>query len=315
MDKTDLKIINILSNDCRTSSNSIGKFVGLNSKSVKARIEKLVEDGVIQEFILHVNPVIFGFQKDHLLILNQEIENKLNKNKNRNSHDSLEIDEIIKRINMVEDLYMHVQLVDGSHVLLSAVRDGTDDKVQLLVDSLKTSVRLSRLLQRIPLARSLKIKETDLKIIRTLMSDPRMEISDVAKRISLSGKTVAKRLEKLNENYVIGFSILTNPASMKGEGYIQISIIMDVEKSKQKRVFEQAYQDLHEYFVYNPHLTPFEGVIHLQLCSIDMFTVDYIVKQVKSYDGVQHVRLFFTTRLAYYKGWLLREIDRARDSI
>ena len=123
MDKTDLKIINILSNDCRTSSNSIGKFVGVNSKSVKARIEKLVEDGVIQEFILHVNPVIFGFQKDHLLILNQE--NMLNKNKNRNSHeDPLEIDEIIKRINMVEDLYMHVQLVDGS--LCSCQQSGTE---------------------------------------------------------------------------------------------------------------------------------------------------------------------------------------------
>ncbi|MEO9363091.1 MAG: winged helix-turn-helix transcriptional regulator [Nitrososphaera sp.] len=102
MDETDLKIINILSNNCRTSSNSIGKSVGLNSKSVKARIEKLVEDGIIQEFILHVNPIIFGFQKDHLLVINEEAANRPssnNDNKNSSSHaSSLDIDQIIKRI-------------------------------------------------------------------------------------------------------------------------------------------------------------------------------------------------------------------------
>ncbi|MEO9363090.1 MAG: AsnC family protein, partial [Nitrososphaera sp.] len=85
---------------------------------------------------------------------------------------------------------------------MSAVRDGTDDKVALLVDSLKPIVKLSRLLQRIPLAPSIKVKETDLKIIKTLMADPRMDILDVAKRVSLSSKTVAKRLEKLNENRI-----------------------------------------------------------------------------------------------------------------
>jgi DNA-binding Lrp family transcriptional regulator len=165
-------------------------------------------------------------------------------------------------------------------------------------------------LQRIPLAPSIKVKETDLKIIKTLMADPRMDILDVAKRVSLSSKTVAKRLEKLNENRIIGFSLLTDPTSMKGEGYIQFSIIVDVEKPKQKRVFEQIYHDFHEYFVYNPYMTPFEDVIHLRLCSIDMFTVDHIVKQIKSYDEVRHVSLFFTTRQTYHKEWLLREINR-----
>jgi DNA-binding Lrp family transcriptional regulator len=310
MDKTDLKIINILSYNCRTSSNSIGKSVGLNSNSVKSRIEKLIEDGIIQEFILYINPVIFGFQKDHLLIINGEAENRLSTNK-KNSHvSSLDIDQIIKRINMVEDLYMYVQFVHGSHVFLSAVRDGTDDKVLLLSDSLKPNVRMSRLLQRIPLAPSIKVKETDLKIIKTLMSNPRMEIVDVAERISVSSKTVTKRLEKLNENHVIGFSLLTNPVSMKGAGYIQFSTVIDVEKSSLKKLFEQIYQDLHEYFVYNPHMTPFEDVIQLRFCSTDMFTVDHVVKQLKSYDGVRHVALFFTKKQTYYKKWLLREIDR-----
>jgi DNA-binding Lrp family transcriptional regulator len=311
MDKTDLKIINILSNNCRTSNNSIGRSVGLNPKSVKARIDKLVEDGIIQEFILHINPIIFGFQKDHLLVLNEEDANSLSgNNKNRSHVSSLDIDQIIKRISMVEDLYLHVQLMHGSHTFLSAVRDGTDDKIPLLVDSLKPIVKMSRLLQRIPLAPSIKVKETDLKIIKTLMSDPKMNILDVAKRISLSTKTVARRLEKLNEDRIIGFSLLTDPLSMKGEGYIQFSIIIDIEKSTQKRVFEQIYHDFHEYFVYNPYVTPFEDIIQLRLCSIDMFTVDYITKQIKSYNGVKHVSLFFTTRQTYYKEWLPREINR-----
>ena len=312
MDKTDLKIINILSDNCRTSNNSAGRSVGLSSKSVKARIDKLIEEGIIQEFILNINPIIFGFQKDHLLVINEEAANRLTgNNKDVNSHfQSMAIDQIINRINLAEDLYMHVQLMHGSHSFLSAVRDGTDDKVSLLVHSLKPIVRLSRLLQRIPLAPSIRVKEIDLKIIKTLISKPRMGISDVAKSVSLSTKTVANRIEKLSENRIIGFSLLTDPISIKGEGYIQFSLVIDVEKSRQKEVFEQIYHDFHEYFVYNPYVTPFENVIHLRLCSIDMFTVDYITKQTKSYGGVQHVGLFFTTRQTYYKEWLLREINR-----
>ena len=56
LDETDLKIISILSKDCRESFMSIGSSVGLTSKSVKARVDAMKSTGVIEKFVAKVNP-------------------------------------------------------------------------------------------------------------------------------------------------------------------------------------------------------------------------------------------------------------------
>jgi hypothetical protein len=48
--------------DCRTSYGSIGSQIGLTSKSVKARVKKMVRNGIIEKFIVRVNPVAFGYR-------------------------------------------------------------------------------------------------------------------------------------------------------------------------------------------------------------------------------------------------------------
>ena len=62
LDKTDLTILSTLARNCRTSYSSIGSEVGLTSKSVKARVKKMIHHGVIEKFIVRVNPATFGFK-------------------------------------------------------------------------------------------------------------------------------------------------------------------------------------------------------------------------------------------------------------
>ncbi len=47
LDKSDLTILSTLAKNCRTSYSSIGSEVGLTSKSVKARVKKMLHHGVI----------------------------------------------------------------------------------------------------------------------------------------------------------------------------------------------------------------------------------------------------------------------------
>ncbi|MGH9996315.1 MAG: AsnC family protein, partial [Nitrososphaeraceae archaeon] len=42
LDKNDLTILPTLAGDCRTAYSSIGSQIGLTSKSVKARVKKMV---------------------------------------------------------------------------------------------------------------------------------------------------------------------------------------------------------------------------------------------------------------------------------
>ena len=69
LDETDLKIISILSKDCRESFMSIGSSVGLTSKSVKARVDAMKSTGVIEKFVVKVNPQALGYGLGYMLIV------------------------------------------------------------------------------------------------------------------------------------------------------------------------------------------------------------------------------------------------------
>ena len=56
-----MKILAILTIDCRTPDRQIGKKVGLSGVSVKSRITKMVRSGVIQNFTMKVEPASLGY--------------------------------------------------------------------------------------------------------------------------------------------------------------------------------------------------------------------------------------------------------------
>jgi DNA-binding Lrp family transcriptional regulator len=68
LDKIDFKILATLSRDCRTPYSSIASLVGLTSKSVKARVNNMVRSGVIEKFIVRVNPSGFRYRTARILI-------------------------------------------------------------------------------------------------------------------------------------------------------------------------------------------------------------------------------------------------------
>jgi DNA-binding Lrp family transcriptional regulator len=68
LDNNDLTILPALARDCRTSYGSISSQIGLTSKSVKARVKKMVRNGVIEKFVVRVNPAAFGYRTALVLI-------------------------------------------------------------------------------------------------------------------------------------------------------------------------------------------------------------------------------------------------------
>ncbi|MEG0804412.1 MAG: Lrp/AsnC family transcriptional regulator, partial [Pygmaiobacter sp.] len=60
MDTTDIKIINILQENCKTTTREIGAEVGLTAPAVSERITRLKELGVIEGFAAKINPSLLG---------------------------------------------------------------------------------------------------------------------------------------------------------------------------------------------------------------------------------------------------------------
>jgi DNA-binding Lrp family transcriptional regulator len=85
-----------------------------------------------------------------------------------------------------------------------------------------------------------ELSDTDLRIIKCLLSNPRMDLNDMGRITSMSAKTVHRRLTRMRDNNVLKFFILCNPAYTLG--YIQFMLIVNtVDKSFSNQIVERIY--------------------------------------------------------------------------
>jgi DNA-binding Lrp family transcriptional regulator len=69
LDNTDLKILNMLARNGRLSFRSIGVAICLTTKSVKARVDKMLSSTIIDRFLTIINPSIFGYSGTYVIAL------------------------------------------------------------------------------------------------------------------------------------------------------------------------------------------------------------------------------------------------------
>src|SRR5918996_6018605 len=78
LDSTDLKILNLLAKNGRLSYRSIGLTIGMTTKSIKSRVDRMLAAKVIERFLAKVNPSVLGYKRIYALALrknnlNQEL--------------------------------------------------------------------------------------------------------------------------------------------------------------------------------------------------------------------------------------------------
>jgi DNA-binding Lrp family transcriptional regulator len=300
LDEKDLKIISMLTKDCRESFMRIGSAIGMTSKSVKARVDRMISTGVIEKFVVKVNPVALGYGIGCMLIVREHTANT---------------EDIVNRLNLLGDVSTHSKCMGGISTFCLAIKEGQEEKLKLLLDSLKpASVRImftSKLSSPPPSLAGNKIQltETDLRIIKCLLSNPRMDMNDIAKETSISARTVNRRLNKLKDDNILKFFIICNPIHTLG--YIQFALLINThDRSSYHRTVMRIYEQLGENILFQLPVTDPNNVVTFLLFSQDIFTADSILKEVESFDGVKSVELFVLTDTTSYDGWILREIDR-----
>src|SRR5215216_5368602 len=294
LDKNDLTILPNLARDCRTSYSSIGSQIGLTSKSVKARVKKMVRSRVIEKFVVRVNPAAFGYRTAIVLI---RTSNGITK------------DDVIQRVKEFGDLAYHAHHVGSTSVAALIIKKPLDEKIiQSLNDRLKpaTVVRIS--VAELSVA-STDLSETDLRIIKCLLLlGARIEISDIAKEVGISEKTTTRRLNKMKEGHVLDFSLQCDPAAMIG--YIQFAIPIIVAKSHYRSVLERMYSEFQENILYNPSVIDPNDRLTFLLFGENVFKVDSVLAKVDSFEGVKMADAYIVTKLQYYDNWIMKEINK-----
>ena len=232
LDDIDLRIIRLLARDSRAPYKDIASAVGISSNAAKERINKMISNGVIERFAVRINPVIFGYERECILTLT-------------NIDKTIKEQEILNKVSLIGDVIVYVKHLEGTAGFVVCVRAGAEDKMATLTDLLKPASVESIFVSYKPI--TMRIHTSDFEIIKCLLSDPRMLIDDIAKEVSLSSKTVRRRLEMMRESHIIEFFILTNLSSMQLTGYVEFAALISVDTHYYQRIVGRIYEEMEEY--------------------------------------------------------------------
>jgi DNA-binding Lrp family transcriptional regulator len=97
IDHIDSKILNLLARNGRPSDKSIGITIGLTTKSVKSRVDRMLAAKIIEKFLTRLNPSVIGYKETCALALRK---NELNQ-------------EVVERINLVGDIQYQFEVIGG----------------------------------------------------------------------------------------------------------------------------------------------------------------------------------------------------------
>ncbi len=156
---------------------------------------------------------------------------------------------------------------------------------------------------------SLKIRILYLKIIKCLLSNPRMSTSEISKRTLISSKSVIMWLRKMKDNDLLNFTIIREASSMQLVGYIEFALIIKIDNQYSKSLTRMIMEGMKEYLLFMPNLHDVD-VIFAVFFSANIPTVDLIFSNLETRRGVIDIEIFITTDLSFYQEWIFNGIEK-----
>ena len=288
----------------------------------------MVSKGVIQEFITDINFAVLGY-KIYYIFTKLEGKNSAN-TKDRNSRRRI----VIEHLNRLGDIIADIEVLGGVSIFRVAVRetnnditrrDNEDHAISLLLDT--------NLIEKAILAKNTGsfqfdtrrrrqqsyLSPTDLKIIRCLVLNPQTGLTDIGRSVSISTRTGNRILNKLKDEGLVRFSVICNPAAMKGLVVFGLLIYVNDDNDKnviteKNKVLERLYTEFPEYPFLRSPLLSHDNIVILSVFGNDVFAIDSMFKNILSFNEVKSAELYVFTRIKYHTDWIVREIDRKLES-
>ena len=290
MDKLNMKILNVLLDNCRESDRQIGKKIGISGGAVKNRIQKMIDNKIIEKFTLKIEPPVLGYNLFYVVVTGQ---NK---------------DDILKQIKLVGDPFLVVPCVGEITVCGIVVKENVEQKIELAKNLMKDVRVLSIFIAENPGIRS-DITKTDLEIIEKLLEDPRAKIDDIAKATDFSSKTITRSIDKLQNDEAILFSLIYNPEKLSGYVPYAILVWVDGDLNNVLKSLEKKFSDS---FLQKPFIA--KNQIVLFMYSDNIFKLDDLTQKVRDINGVKFADLFIPKKINLPTKWISDSIKSSKSS-
>jgi DNA-binding Lrp family transcriptional regulator len=257
----------------------------------------MISSGIINRFIVLVNPSILGYDSVVSFALKKELVDN----------------ETIGKIKQIGDIQFEFTVLGGVLGFSLLVKDEgqsnkrIEDLVQFLKPALLGVIVQDQISKRI-LKTKVNLKGLDYNIIKQLVLNPRIEISDIAKNLSVSSKTISRRFDKIQENHLLEFTLLPNPNEVKGHVVFFLDIKIKADE-KFVNISEKIYHQIRDYLILSRVFNS-KDTIGLILACEAVIDVEDIRTSIESIDGVSQSRIFLPTAIEYNQETILTAIDR-----
>ena len=290
MDNLDIQILSRLLNNCRESDRQIGIELGISGGAVRARIQKMIERKIIEEFFIKVEPPVLGYGILYFVVSGQNIN------------------EILEQANLVGEPYFMVPCVGGITVCGISIKESLNQKIELAKKLMK-DVRVLSIFEAENPGFISNLTKTDLEILEELNKNPRQRIEQIAKNTKMSTKTITRCIEKMHENDGIQFTLVYDPKKIKN--FIPYAILTWI-KGDLKETLEDLNNTFSESYLQIPFIA--KNQIVLFMYSDNIFKMDEITQKVRNIKNIESADLFIPKKILFYTNWIKTAIDDFKKS-
>jgi len=290
LDNYDMKILAILTIDCRTPDRQIGKKVGLSGVSVKSRITKMVKSGVIQNFTMKIEPPSLGYGIIYLTVPSDD-----------------EVG-IVKKLKLIGEPFFVVPCLGDIIACGIVVEKDVEQKTEL-VKNLISNARIVLALDAKESEFRADLTKTDFKILDQLLKNPREKIDSISKSTMLSTKTVTRTIEKFEKNPAIQFTIIYDPRKL--EKFVAFAVLAMVQNDV-KKIKKDIENEFGDHFWQVPFTA--KELLFLFMYSDNIYNADVMRHKIKEIDGIIFTEVFFPKKITMPTNWIINSIKNASRS-
>ena len=285
-----MRILSSLLNNCRESDRQMGKELGISGGAVRARIQKMQEKKIIEEFFIKVEPPVLGYGVLYFVVTGESMN------------------EILEQINLVGEPYFVVPCIGGITVCGISVKENMEQKIELAKKLMK-DVRVLSIFEAENPGFNSNLTKTDLEILEKLIKDPRQKIEQIAKNTNMSTKTITRCIEKLHENEGIQFTLVYDPRKIKD--FISYAVLAWIDGDL-KETLESLNNSFFESYLQIPFIA--KNQIVLFMYSDNIFKMDELTQKVRNIKNVKSADLFIPKKISFHIKWIEKAITDFKKS-
>jgi DNA-binding Lrp family transcriptional regulator len=199
LDLVDKNILIALDSNCRLSYQSLADQLGMTANAVRKRFDRLMETGVIEEFVVLLCPQMVGSEYLIALVRTDGSENEEEFLEYLGAHlNVVQAGQVVtssKRLYFVHCEYVSSEDLKGLSTFFHQIDHISDVELHTIPT---------------PRGNNFNIKRLHLQVLNVLLEDARMQISEIANRLGITSRRVGRAIKEMQDSGAFWFTIRWN---------------------------------------------------------------------------------------------------------